>query len=606
MFRTNNLKTKLIWSFTTIILISFLGITVCFYAYIHNFIVKDVRKSMDDLANSISNQLDSELYSLDRIALGMLGNKEFTDGLTQLNNRSGDAPSLLALEKYEFQKLVDKLIFTLNTPILTSPMISVIQPDHDYYFGWSIAGPDQPAVKSALHDIPWLSKVQEAQGAKVIIPPGQNRWTSRQDTVISLTRAIMSTKGRFLGVLEVQQSYNIIEDICASSATQRLTVVMDADDNLIYPAVLPWQDDAASALSGTEAGGELTLGDTKYVYAAAVSEYSGWRTLILYPNHAVFRNTALLFQFVLYAIIIILLVSVTAVFIISEGLTKPLRELRTKIREIDADRLNIRFGADSGDDEIHQLNMALEQMLERIDLSIKQQAQAQQEEARSYLLALQSQMNPHFLYNTLNTISVLADETGEEDIGIICRYLVEMLRYVGNYDRSQVTLAQEVQHTRQYLTLLKTRFEDNLTFTITTTGDLEAATVPKLILQPLAENCYKHGLCAIAPPWHISVDVQSAEDGITLIVRDNGGGFLPDAIAAIQDQIQNFRVAADALSEMRNLTLSNVGLLNTYSRLFLRYGHAASLQIKNLEPCGSQVVIFIPKDIPENGGGKTK
>ncbi len=605
MFKKNNLRTKLIISYAAIILASFFVISVFFYFYIRSYMRSNMEDNIVELSSGISSQLDSELANLDRIALGMLGNKDFIDALTALNNRPVYDTSF-ALEEYEFQKQVDRLIFTLNTPVFISPMVSVFQPEQGYYFGWSIEGLDQPYIGEVLGSIPWQNSVMELGGARAIIPPRQNEWTLEEDVVFSVARALMTSTGRYLGTLEVQQKFSHLEEICAPVSDSRHTFVIDQNDSVIYPYGIS-QDDPIlqSARSRDSAKGNVFVNGTLYFYSAVVSEYSGWKTIVLWPQSELYHNTALLFQFILYALAVILLLSLTAVTIISQNLTMPLRKLRQSIEAIDADRLDITFEPEETDDEIQLLRQAFEQMLARVDLSIQQHAQMRQAEAKACLLALQSQMNPHFLYNTLNTIAALADEKGEAEIEQSCRYLVDMLRYVTDYDHPLVTLEQEINHTKKYLLLMQTRYETALSFSIQVEGHPQEIIVPRLILQPLAENCYKHGLCTVRPPWEILIRIQILTEWLTITVEDNGCGFSSQILEQLRQRISRFASDQQMLTELKDPGSSNVGLMNTYSRLYLRYHGKVRMELNNRLPSGSVVTITLPVENTPNTSGET-
>ena len=596
MLRKNNLRTKLIFSYAAIILVSFFVITLFFYFYVQQSVRGSMKENIVEVANSVSNQLDSEIANLDRIALGILGNKDFTDALTSLNNRPAHHSSL-SLEEYEFQNLVDRLIFTLNTPVFISPMVSVFQPEKGYFFGWSIDGLDQPRIGEVLENIPWQEPVRQQAGARVILPPRQNEGSRQEDLVFSVARAVMTSTGQYLGTLEVQQNFSNIEDICAPVGDARYTVVTDEKGAVIYPLeseeVQPVIE-KVQALSQPQ--GNLFLGGTTYFYSSTTSEYSGWKTTVLWPQEEIYHSTALLFQFILYALVVILVLSLTAVTIISQNLTTPLRKLRQSIEATDADRLDLSLELENNDDEIQLLQQAFEGMLARIDLSIQQRTQMQEEETKARLLALQSQMNPHFLYNTLNTIAALADEKEQPEIEQSCRYLVDMLRYVVDYDNPLVTLEQEIDHTQKYLALMQTRYESNLSFSIEVSGNPASVMVPRLILQPLVENCYKHGLCAVCPPWEILVEISIASQWITIRVMDNGCGFSPQILEQLRRRISTFSADGQMLAQLKESRPDNVGLLNTYSRLYLRYRGRIRMELANRLPRGSVVTIVLPAE----------
>lgn len=596
MLRRINLQNKLIISFTLLILVSFLILTLSFYAYIRNYIDRDYRKNMDEIAQSINNQLEKEVYNLDRIALGMLGNKEFIEDLISLNISGDENSNAFALKKYEYQKLVDKLIFTLNTPILTSPMISVINSEKDFFFSWSISGLNQPFIKSQLDNLEWEDYVISMDGRKVLLPPRQNEWNPEPDTVFSIARAIMTTKGQLLGLLEVQQKFSIMEDVFSPYADTWVTILTDNQGNIIYPLdISNLNEDLKIVFGNTNNDGQFDLTGLSetYLVSSNSSDYTGWTTIVLRSKQEAFKATAILFQFTFYSIIIVLSLVLVAVIFIAKTLTKPLRKLRSSMETVDIGQMDIKLDSDPGNDEIFLINRAFERMIERIDLSVKQKVQAQQEEARAYLLALQSQMNPHFLYNTLSTICFLADESNQEVIYKISTNLVDMLRYVSDYNKTKVTLQAEIKHAQQYLYLLKTRYEDNLSFEFITEGTPESIVVPKLILQPLVENSYRHGLLSVPTPWSITIKIVANNKFFEISVTDNGGGFSQEAISEIRARIASFSLSDNLLSEIKNLDLNNVGLFNTYSRLYLEYGNNVIMDIKNRTPSGSIVTIIV-------------
>jgi two-component system sensor histidine kinase YesM len=269
--------------------------------------------------------------------------------------------------------------------------------------------------------------------------------------------------------------------------------------------------------------------------------------------------------------------------------------LRNTIETMDLAHPNLTLN-DTDSDEIKLLQKSFTKMMERLDESIHQQTQMQLAEMRSYQMALQSQITPHFLYNTLNTIAAMAKEGGNETIVSTCHNLSKMLRYSSNYDLPKVSLADELAHAIQYLTLLKTRYEELLEYTWSSEGPTDSIEVPRLIIQPLVENSYQHGLSRIAPPWIVSVKVRAWEDGsFKVSVTDNGAGFSAEALDTLDEQIAFMHEGLVTVQKLRCLEGKHVGLINTYSRLFLEYGEDVDLAVVNNTPGHCSVEIFVRK-----------
>jgi two-component system sensor histidine kinase YesM len=599
MLRSRQLR-RLAGSFALLTLLTFLFVFAIFYQNIRDNANREIRQALRDQAASIGARLDSEVYDLDRIALGMLGSKDFVDALIELQVSRSGSPQDLAKLKYEFQKQVDRLIFTLNTPILTSPMIDVFDETQGDFFGWSIRGLDQPAIRRALGSIPWVEDAAALKGAKLLVPVRQNEWTTRTDPVFSIVRAVMTTKDKLLGILEVQQGADVIEDACASGFPTQTVVVVNDRGERIYPLEpVGFLDGLLKAAGAAQEGSVRLDGLTgARLYASKRSEYTGWTTIALRPEDDVLHTAMLAYRLVAFSLIAVLLISLTAVFLISRRLTAPIRALRASVEQADAAEPRLAPTEGDGIDEVSQLKQSFERLLKRIDLSTRQRVQAQQEEARAHLLALQSQMSPHFLYNTLNTIGLIAEENGQQVVADISRQLVGMLRYVGDFSRSKVPLSEEIAHCEKYLSLLKSRYEDGLSYAIQVTGDADAVVVPKLILQPLCENSYLHGLNQVPPPWRIDVAVEARLDGgFEIRVTDNGRGFSEEALRDVRERIAGFRVAENPATGVKQMGLDNIGLISTHSRLFIEYGGRVRLDIQNLEGGGCAVTIRV------EGGG---
>lgn len=537
----------------------------------------DAQRTMQAMAETISEQLDQEIRSMDRIALGFLGNEAFMDAMVQMRVNAEDNEATDLLRKHTMQKLVDKLVFSLNTPAITCPLVAVITDTPRAHYGFSVKGSDTEAISEALSYIPWWQQAAQARGARVLLPPRQNEWETDPDFVFSIVRAVMTPRNELLGMLEVQQSYSVLERICSKDSGTFDIVVLDAKGDALYPAnAAAWHSALASACSSA-ASGVLDLPEP-HLYASCPSNYTGLVTMILRPRSDVYRAASLTFHFITYMLLLVLVLSLSAVLFASHRVTAPMRKLRASVEAMDPSHLSLAPHT-IYTDEVAMLSRSFERMVARINTAARQKAQAEQAEMRAVLMALQSQMQPHFLYNTLSTMAAIADESSNAVIVSMCQDLASMLRYSSDYECSQAPLSSEIQHALEYLSLLKRRYEDSLSFEIEHLGDIEHFLVPKLIMQPLVENSYRHGLSDSPHPWRITVHAQILADGFQFGVTDNGRGFTPEAKAHLLSHIQAFVQNAGVLPEWMEAERSHVGLLNTYARLYLAYGDCISLHI---------------------------
>lgn len=288
----------------------------------------------------------------------------------------------------------------------------------------------------------------------------------------------------------------------------------------------------------------------------------------------------------------IVLVTTVLSVVLSLNFTRPLKRLSGMMKNVEMGNFRVDYNLQSRD-EIGSLARSLNSMIETIRELIQTNYQIEIRQKEAQLYALQSQINPHFMYNTLETIGMAVEEGEKETVVDMVTLLGRMLRFsVNNLSRS-VTVAEEVQHVRDYLTIQKFRFEDRLTFDITV--NLEEWQVPnlytpKFILQPIVENAIKHGLeNRRRLEIHISASrefgAQSGREDIVFRIRDNGPGIAAERLHELELSLRN---------ELFQHKSSQFGLSNVNARIVMMHGAEYGLQLHSIEELGTEVVVRIP------------
>ena len=267
-------------------------------------------------------------------------------------------------------------------------------------------------------------------------------------------------------------------------------------------------------------------------------------------------------------------------YLFSRSIARPIRNLAKRMREVEQGELEHRE-VSSAIREFSQLehsyNVMIKQIISLLDLTREEQAKLSEAERK----ALESQMNPHFLFNTLNTIKALARLHGEEDIYTITVKLGKLLRSSIDNRESEATLEQSMALIESYLTIQKLRFADKLTTEIYLDPSCKHIKTPKLIIQPLVENAIIHGLEPKVGSWNLIVRVERTGERISITIGDDGVGFPPDRLP-------------DNLDELANSP--HVGVYNVYRRLFLKYGRKLHFSLKSKEGEGTWATISFPDE----------
>lgn len=592
-------QNKLILHFTLIFFVVLTIAGLLFYTYTSRILTEDILKSSQGLSENLSEQLDITFRELDNIAVGMIANKELMNMLYDVNRDDAGTADLSA-KQLAYRKKFDNLYMTVNTPLFISSRITLFHPDKGFVFalgGFSYDGSMSQRIQRAKE---WTAEVSAAGGGRVIVPPHPDDWSAAEDTVFSLARQVRTTTGTPLGVLEVQKPLRYLQSIAGFDSDEWNVYIAYADGRMFYadnrkPATL--SDVSVRQLvesiqsRGTRSDSFEAEDGSRFLYAAYPSEYTGLTTVVLRSFDevrkpvVVVRNMAFAFGGLLFAL------SIGLVYIISRHLTGPIRKLRESVKKVHLHNLSLALDDSVGRDEMAQLNRSFDKMLQRLKFSIDETLAAKIAEAKSRLLAYQSQMTPHFLYNTLHTIGIVAEEADQEAISDMCGKLLAMLRYVSDFEESTVTLDDEVLHLRNYLALMKCRYEDRLHYEVATEGDLRRVQLPKLTLQPLAENSIQHGLRAVSHTWSLRVTVNVTADRWSVTVADNGSGFSEDALRRIKQRMSKPVAAAEEMENPAPLRIGGMGLVNTYVRLKLITRGEAELNVENAAEGGASVTI---------------
>ena len=298
--------------------------------------------------------------------------------------------------------------------------------------------------------------------------------------------------------------------------------------------------------------------------SAGISETSGWMAVMVRNKSSIVNVIQDIQKVIIMAIFVFMVLSAYMAYRISLKMTRPINDMIVSAQSISWSNLDMKTLEGNDENEIMALNNTFKETLKRLSKSM-------QLELGARLNALQSQMNPHFLYNTLSVISASADQ--QEKVERMCSRLSDMLRYSTVYEEeSNSTLEDEVRHTENYLELMKDRYEENLIYNIEEAGELECVKVPRVILQPIVENCFKHGFGENGFPWIIHVAVTTSYGHWRIHVRNNGRPFQERDLTELNEKVEGF-----LKGEQKKI--SGIGLTNTIIRLRLLYEEQVEYEI---------------------------
>lgn len=286
------------------------------------------------------------------------------------------------------------------------------------------------------------------------------------------------------------------------------------------------------------------------------------------------------------SVIIFALITVSVLFLsyyIPNSITKPIRRLQQVTEQVSEGDFEVRADVETGA-EVRALSSSFNMMIDKINDLLKQVKEEQIHLKNAELELLQAQINPHFLYNTLDTIVWLA-ETGEsERVVEMVQSLSSFFRVSLSKGREVITLAEEMQHVTSYLEIQRFRYQDILDYDIQIPEKLQHYMIPKITLQPLVENALYHGVKNRRGRGRITITGKPEKEWFEIQVQDNGIGMTEEKLSQVRGEMND-----------RSTVRENVyGLYNVNERILLRFGEAYGISLESKYGEGTRVIIRLP------------
>ena len=307
-------------------------------------------------------------------------------------------------------------------------------------------------------------------------------------------------------------------------------------------------------------------------------------TLLIYTLSELNTVNQLLATTISFAIVILIglfiIVLITADYIAKKK-TKSITMIIDSINQVQDGNFNASVKIDSGD-EFELIGKHFNKMVKRLDTLIKKNNELIARNQIAEIKQLESQFNPHFIFNALETLKYMVSIDQDKAIEMIIKF-ANILRYSIDYKKKTIKLEQDIIYLNNYLSIQKFRYNSRLTYEIRIEEASNEFIVPKLILQPIIENCINHSYKR-KENLHIVLKISIINNELVMIVEDNGDGISKIKLDEINKQLNNDRIESN-----------NIGLLNVHRRLKLLYGEKYGLLIKSEENIGTIVTIKIPK-----------
>ncbi|MEG0764867.1 MAG: sensor histidine kinase [Pseudoflavonifractor sp.] len=348
-----------------------------------------------------------------------------------------------------------------------------------------------------------------------------------------------------------------------------------------HPAFEGAQGEALLAQLDPHSGGSLPLDRDHILFYAPVPLSENLLLCTAVEKGVIHAQTDLTIRMVAIVCGMMLVLACVLAVLISRTMTRPLEKLSRSMAQLSAGDLDVVFDG-AGQDEVSVLGREFNRMVGQIRDLLDRVVSIQSQKRVAELKTLQSQINPHFLYNTLDTLQWKALEKDAFEVADLVNSLSRFFRISLSDGRELIPVADEVRHAESYLEIQKIRYKDKIEYEFRVDKAAEGYLMPKLLLQPLVENAIYHGIKPEGRKGKITVTVTQSGQGVTLCVADTGGGMEPEALKRLQDNLTSA------------IQTDHYGLYNINERLALWFQGAASLTIESTRHLGTRVTIHLP------------
>lgn len=577
------ISSRLSLSYALLVTVFVIVAVFIFYRYYYAQIYDEGKENLVQISDTVMAQVDSHLNTLDQVTIDVMTGSSFS---TTWNHWLTDGRTYADTATLR-RRLVDAYKNRSNIR-----RVAIYNLDGEYICTGA-AEPEQEAVRERAQNLINNYNMNQAT-SRVYLGQTEDFWDdSRGVTVVTEIKPIKNADTVITGFIEVQQNVFYMDEVCAATINGSevgVAVLMDDTDEYFYSNM--GRDGEYMERLAQISNQYSRIRQTKdEMIAIAPSNYFSCRTIVVVQKSVL--NAAV--NQVLKGIILVafIMIVLNAVFcrIITRVIMKPLNSLVRHMENIDIHNFGEKVLIRAKSPETDILVNSFERMAKRLQEALERQKKMELVQNKALFDALQSVMGPHFLYNSLGGIANMCEQGENEEAADACYSLTEILRYAADYEVTEVTIGDEMDNLKSYLSIMKSRYRQRLEYEIHMDDECKYLLIPKLTYQPLAENAIKFSLIE-RETVVIKISTTCANGKVTVEVADNGCGISEEAAEKIRKRLKEFSEEEVALYTSAKVQFGGMGLGGTLIRLSLFYGDSFWYELNPENKEGGTSILF--------------
>lgn len=578
LMRFRSIRTSIIFSFTLLIVFSLMVFLLLSLRFTRETVLENSTEYTSQLIGQVNNDIDSYIDHMENISFIVAGNSDVRDYLF--------LQELSQERELELRDRIAGVFKTITDTRSDIANIGLLPRNRECLINRGSAKLN-PFIE--VSELSWYQEAVAAGGNTVVSSSHvQNAIYGSYDWVVTLSCNIAGGERQETGgVFFVDLNYSAISDLCErlSLGNRGYIYILDRNGGIVYH---PQQQLIYSGMKQElisevmEAKESSFLTEDGRLYTISRSEQTGWIVVGVSLVSELMRRADEARKIYLLIALALFMAALALAYLLSDEITKPVKSLEKSMKEVEKGNFAPAVMEVREENEIGHLRRNFNMMTEEIRKLMEQRDQEQQTKRKSELKALQAQINPHFLYNTLDSIIWMAEWGKNQEVVLMTSSLAKLLRRSISNEQEAVTVAEEVEYTETYLTIQKMRYKDKLEYEILVDPEILQKSVIKLVLQPLVENAIYHGIKYKEGKGLIRIRGFRQNERMILQVQDDGKGMEPETLAHIFEK------------HTKDTRSNGVGLNNVNERIQLYYGDDYGISFRSSPGEGTEATITLP------------
>lgn len=571
-FMDKSIMKKLLLTYILLIIIPLILIGSISYFYSISFLEDRIVKSFKELNQQMVTNTDTFLKNMLRVVespfydqkLLRILSKDYTSFEYPLYEKSADYRYIvdeLFQKLFLFNGDIDSLVIYANNTEAAYRKGNQVIYNYDY----------KP------FDEAWFKQIESQQGKATVVGLHPEKQVSNNSSVMSVGQVIVDpSTNQKLGTFVVNFRDTALQRLYQglNSGPEAEQVIVDENDTILFSTHNQhigqnFQDKVNH--NGTE----------DYYIVKNTSAVSGWTFYSIIHKQAMYREVYLIRNFIFFILGIIIITAFCVAYFVSRGITNPIRQLSIMMSRVEKGDFNVTIEVKS-QDEVGHLGNSFNMMTREIQQLIAKMKDEEHQKRNAELNALQAQINPHFLYNTLSVIRWMSQAQMADNITETLDSLIHLLTYSARNTKEFVSIEEEMDFIRNYVALLELRYFNTFEVTYEVEEEVLHYQTLKFIVQPFVENAIFHGFTDESHFYRLQVSVRRYEQGVRFTIQDNGVGMSQEQI----DRLMHINKGKQGMN--------SIGVRNVIDRIQLHFGTQYGVKMDTIPREGMTILIDIP------------